>query len=194
MLGNLIKMSQAYKFTELMNDNLKNTFRFLGENKNSATIIACSIAVFKGIFRPMFTMMDKKSDPETKKYAAIREGLTEVAALPLYAATPWAVGKMVEKFSKETNEIVKDRMKMNAKFAGICVATLIIPAVCNVIQPPVMKAYKQHQDAKKTKMGLDVISDSNIKIPPAVNKPATPVNSSLLKTLPSTNSGMRVGN
>lgn len=187
-------MVDAYKFSQLISDNFKNTFRFLGENENSATLIACSIAVFKGIFRPLFTMMDKKSDPETKKYAAIREGLTEVAALPIYAATPWLVGKMVENFSTESNEVVKKRMKMNAKFLGICAATLIIPAVCNVIQPPIMNAYKKHQETKKTKMGLDITSENNIQTPTIINKPITSINIPLKKTFPSTNSGMRVGN
>lgn len=147
----------AYKFSQLMKElNLKNTFKFFGESQHGATIIACSIAVFKGIFRPVFTMMDKKSDPETKKYAAMREGLTEVAALPLYAVTPWAAASLVEKFvSKETNPIAKKRIKTNAKFVAICAATLIIPAVCNAIQPPIMAAYKRKQEAKKAQLNVN---------------------------------------
>lgn len=153
-------------------------FKFLGESKNGATLVACSIAVFKGIFRPMFTMMDKKSDPETKKYAAIREGLTEVAALPLYALTPYLVGKAVDKFYKGPNI---NNAKMNGKFLGICAATLIIPAVCNVIQPPIMKAYKKSQDAKKAKMAQ-------------VNPPVATPNKPLQTTFSGRcNYGMKVG-
>lgn len=190
-------MAEAYKFTELIKDNLDNTYKFLGNSKEGATIIACSIAVFKGIFRPIFTMMDKKSDPETKKYAAIREGLTEVAALPLYAVTPWAAGKLVEKYSKET-QIVKNRMTGNAKFFGICAATLIIPAVCNVIQPPIMNVYKKSQEAKKAKVKLDITSESNIQAPTVINNNTVntvkPVDTSLVKAYQVQNSGMRVGN
>lgn len=184
--------ADAYKFSQLMKDfSLKNTFKFFGESQHGATIIACSIAVFKGIFRPTFTMMDKKSDPETKKYAAIREGLTEVAALPLYAVTPWAAGELVDKFvSKETNPIAKKRIKTNAKFLAICAATIIIPAVCNVIQPPIMAAYKRKQDAKKAQL------DKNIPNTITLNKPSFSGNLATTKNYPAgkVNYGMRVGN
>lgn len=141
----------AFSFKELIkNPSMENAFKFMGENQNSATIVTCAVAVFKGIFRPTFTMMDKKSDPETKKYAAIREGLTEVAAIPLYIAIPYAVKKVIE--LKFPNSEFKDRMVMNGKFIGLCAATIIIPAVCNVIQPPIMNAYKKRQDAKKAKL------------------------------------------
>lgn len=195
-------MADAYKFSQLMKDlSLKNTFRFLGENKNSATLIACSIAAFKGIFRPLFTMMDKKSDLETRKYAAIREGLTEVAAFPLYALTPLLVGKIVDKtLSKETSEIIKDKIKMNSKFLGICVATLIIPAVCNAIQPPMMKAYKKSQDKKKAKLDINTNIDTvqNKIANDLVFKAPTPV-AGTTKLLPpralqnNINSGLKVG-
>lgn len=183
-------MADAFKFGQLIKDfNSKNLFRFLGENKNSATLIACSIAVFKGIFRPTFTMMDKKSDPETKKYAAIREGLTEIAALPLYAVTPWAAGKLVDKFSKEKNPLVKDRLKTNSKFFAICLATIIIPAICNVIQPPIMAAYKRKQEAKKAQLA------ENMSNPAQLNKPSFSGNLGKVKPFGNKiNYGMRVGN
>lgn len=132
---------------------VEKTFNFLGKSTYGGVIVMCSIAVFKGIFRPIFTMMDKKSDPETKKYAAIREGLTEVAALPLYAVVPILLEKIVSKVYKgKNNEETLETLKTNAKFLGLAAATLIIPAVCNVIQPPIMKAYKNHQDAKKAQL------------------------------------------
>lgn len=168
--------------------SLENIFRRFGESENGPTIIACSIAIFKGIFRPAFTMMDKKQDPEAKKYAAVREGLTEVAAFPLYLITPVIASKLVDKFSKETDQIIKKRMKMNAKFFGICAATLIIPAVCNLIQPPIMAAYKRHQNAKKE---LDI--KQNVQ-PYAVNKPSVQIDSYMQKTSLKNNTGMRVGN
>lgn len=54
---------------------------------NSPTFVAMSIATAKGIFRPAFTMTDKHENYETKRYTAIREGLTEVIALPVYYAS-----------------------------------------------------------------------------------------------------------
>lgn len=184
----MVDTHNAYKFTQLVKENLQNTCRYFGESKHGATLIACSIAVFKGIFRPLFTLMDKKSDPETKKYAAMREGLTEVAALPLYAITPWLAGKLVEKFLKEPDEIVKGRMKTNAKFLGIAAATLIIPAVCNIIQPPIMAAFKKSQAAKKTQMAENMPNTNTLNKPSFSGNPLPVRNSSKI------NYGMRVGN
>lgn len=187
----------SFKFSALRkNPSLENVFRYLGENENSATLVACSIAIFKGIFRPLFTMMDKKQDPDAKRYAAIREGLTELAALPIYAAVPIVIGKLMDKYYKGE---FKKNVKMNAKFLGICAATLIIPAVCNVVQPPVMKAYKKHQDAKSAKMGLDVnsVDDSSVNIQNPVNiaKPVAPVNTAFQGTFKNSkvNYSMKVG-
>lgn len=132
---------------------MEKAFKRLGESKYGGVAVMCVIAVFKGIFRPMFTMMDKKSDPETKKYAAIREGLTEVAALPLYASVPILVGKLINKTCKGNKNI--KRLEANGIFLGLGAATLIIPAVCNVIQPPIMASYKKRQEAKKAKIGAE---------------------------------------
>ena len=67
----------------------------LGE-KNKATYVVMAIATVKGICRPTFTMMDKKENPVTKKYTAIREGLTELIAIPVY----WASGELAAKLGK----------------------------------------------------------------------------------------------
>ena len=60
-------------------NKLKDICLSLGKH-NDALYAVLAIAMFKGIMRPTFTMMDKESDKETKKYAAFREGLTEVIA------------------------------------------------------------------------------------------------------------------
>ena len=60
----------------------KNLIKF-GKD-NSPTLVAMGIATAKGIFRPMFTMMDKEESYETKRYTALREGLTELIAIPIY--------------------------------------------------------------------------------------------------------------
>lgn len=140
---------------------LDKTFKFLGDNANAAIIVTCVVAGFKGIFRPLFTMMDKKSDPETKKYAAIREGLTEVVAIPVYIAIPTILGKMIEKAKAFKTPHDKKIAQGNAKFFGVCASTLLIPAVCNVIQPPIMKAYKAKQEAKKAQMNKAQLAEVN---------------------------------
>lgn len=186
-------------FKQLRKDfNMKNLFKYFGENQNGAIIIACGIAIGKGIFRPLFTMMDKQQDPDTKKYAAIREGLTEVAAFPLYIATPLVASHLIHHFlkGKEIPPAEMNRLKINAKYIGVCVATLIIPAICNLIQPPIMHAYEKHEKEKKDKTNkLDITSASNIQPPSViVDKPAVPINNTIQKPLPTANSNMRVGN
>ncbi|MBP7211346.1 hypothetical protein KBA27_00770 [bacterium] len=144
--------------------SLNSVYDFLGQNKNSATLISCMIAVFKGTFRPIFTMMDKSQDPKTKKFAAIREGLTEVAALPLYAITPMIAGKLVDKFYKGKDAIKRDRVITNGKFIGVGLATILVPFVCNLIQPPIMKAIKEHAEKKANLATQDL---------PKINQPIT---------------------
>lgn len=177
---------------------LEKAFKSFGENKNTPTIAMCGIAIFKGIFRPLFTMMDKKSDPETKKYAAIREGLTEVAALPLYALTPFVASKIAKKVAAKIDcgAARAAKMENNAKFIGLGIATLIIPAVCNIIQPPIMKAYKKSQDAKKAKLDIQSVDNSvvNLRTQNSVNNSENmQVKQPLATPFQGANYGMKVG-
>ena len=100
---------------------IQRIFVHLGEN-NHPSIAVATVAAFKGIFRPIFTMSDKKEDPETKKYAAIREGVTELIAIPAYVGA----GMLAEKISPVflDSSVVKDgKLSLNkenrAKFDDI---------------------------------------------------------------------------
>lgn len=79
----------------------------LGKN-NSPTYVAMGIATAKGIFRPMFTMMDKKENYETKKYTALREGLTEIIAIPVYYFSGVVSKKISEKLAVPKHFMPKD--------------------------------------------------------------------------------------
>jgi len=169
---------------------------YFGDNENAAIVVAVTIAVFKGIFRPLFTMMDKKQDPDAKVYAAFREGLTELVAVPLYIAVPLLAGAIAKKkFAKTADNIMNAKEIANnvknaktiAKFIGVCITTLLIPAACNIIQPPIMDAFKKHQDSKKAKAGLDINLDNNAVIQ---NKPSAMD----MYLMTRNSSGMRVGN
>ena len=155
-------------------NTIKNICKKLGEN-NKPTYVVMSIAAVKGICRPTFTMMDKKEKPETKKYTALREGLTEVIAIPVY----WACGEMAAKFGKyvvskgmdkklaeleakgekytpEVKEAMKNasikKGQTGLMFIGVCTAALfVIPAVCSLVIKPIMNAIglKAPDDGKK---------------------------------------------
>lgn len=127
----------------------------LGEN-NKPTYAVMAIAAVKGICRPTFTMMDKTENPETKKYTALREGLTEIIAIPAYWACGEIAGKCAHLFVKKddylshavkndikngiTNEKVtkalayaehkvsemKIKSANNLRFVGVCIAALFV--------------------------------------------------------------------
>ena len=149
----------------------------LGKN-NKALYGALTIAVSKGILRPTFTMMDKKEDPKTKKYTAIREGLTELIAIPVY----WGLGELSAKVA--TKHLPKELQKKGAKnamFLGVCTAALlIIPGLCSAVIKPIMSTfYHDGAPAKKPNKTLDVESKApqlpaaKVSAPgiPTVNRP-----------------------
>lgn len=134
-------------------DKLAKLCTNLGEN-NKATYAAVTIAAVKGIFRPLFTMMDKDEKPETKKYTALREGATEIVAIPVYLACGAAMSKLAEKcIPQDTSKFVFNHLKnvprdelvakasSNLRFVGVCVAAVfLIPALCSVVIKPFMKS------------------------------------------------------
>lgn len=186
------------KFEDLFkNPSVEKTFGYFGDNPNAAVMITCTVAFFRGIFRPIFTMKDKNSDPETKKYAAFREGLTEAIAIPVYIATPFLIDKgIINKVFK--NEPKFKTIQTTSKFLSVCLAAVLIPAVCNIVQPPVMRAYKNFEESKKAKKNLDVTVGGNdpvIQNPP-INPTFKGKNPLPVKTFSADkiNYGMRVGN
>lgn len=185
------------KLAKFMKEPVKGTFDFLGENRNAAIYVAVAIAAFKGVFRPFFTMRDKKSDPQTKKYTAIREALTELIAIPVYIAVPLLGKKLiVDKMYQKESAIVKKAAETNVKFLAVLLSTAIIPAVCNVIQPPIMGYLKKKSAQPKEQKELDIVSESNVPPPAVINiqsAPNAPIINNLQKPAYSANTSMRVG-
>ena len=115
-----------------------------------------SIAAAKGVFRPAFTMMDKKESYETKRYTAYREGLTELIAIPVYYMSGVISGYISNKLSvpkhfmskriynlyksgdksKEVLDAVKNaenlakvnlpKIKITSAFVGVCTSALLV--------------------------------------------------------------------
>lgn len=128
---------------------LKPICKSLGKHNNPVyTVVA--IAVFKGIFRPLFTMMDKKQEKESKKYAAVREGSTELIAIPTYIGLSKLVKKLAPAFAVDKNIArTLESSRRTLGFFGVCFAALVvIPGLCNAAMPHVMKAFKNTQKQK----------------------------------------------
>ncbi len=189
------------------NSFIKNICSKLGNNsKPLYPILAISCA--NGIFRPTFTMMKKGENPESKKYAALREGITEVVAMPTYFVTGILGAKLGEKIAVKAHEAdiakrikagevisetVKQEMKASAIKKGqaglgliaICFAAgVVIPALCSVVVTPIMK----HLGKKNQQKPLDI--KENAVTPPAIIRPTTPI---ARPTFNNWASGMKVG-
>lgn len=140
---------------------LKRVLESLGEN-NKPIYVVIAIATAKGIFRPLFTMMDKKESPETKKYAALREGMTEVIAIPTY----WACGTLAAKGADLCkDQAAKTRAQHNLMFLGVCTAALlVIPGLCSLVVKPFTEKIFAKEKAKQAEQiqKLDITSQSEI--------------------------------
>ena len=189
-------------------DNLKKLCLSLGKH-NDALYAVLAIAMFKGIMRPTFTMMDKESDKDTKKYAAFREGLTEAIAFCSYIAThklilPQGVrlAKYVNKNRpKELPNVSVRKVQNGLSLLSVCLtAGIIIPAVCNVVLKPVMdgvaKVMNKNKKDKTQKLDIKENVVQNVTVP-TVYSPKLSENSkkllAMVKTPVVVNSSMKVG-
>ena len=145
-------------------ERLVKTFEYIAKNLK-ATHTVMAIATVKGICRPTFTMMDKTEKPETKKYTALREGITEAVAIPVYFICGELAGfgakvlrnvqdsvniKKAKKLAEKTGDIIDiEKIKQspemtkkianNLRFLGVCAAALlVIPSVCSVAIKPIV--------------------------------------------------------
>lgn len=181
-----------------LTSGIKRVCESIGRDNNPAYAVV-AIATAKGIFRPIFTMSDKKESPETKKYTALREGLTEIIAIPTYLTCGALAGKL--------SGLVKDaekakKAKHNLRFIGVCTAALIvIPGLCScLVKPFTDKIF--HKNQKDEPARLDVTSKSDegdlkkVQISQTGNISQRPNTKPIFKSydLASfTNNGMRVG-
>ena len=134
----------------------------LGENNNAAYAVV-AVATAKGIFRPLFTMMDKHQDYESRKYTALREGLTEVVAIPCYLGVAGIASKLIAPILGGGKDTAKTKTAAKTlSFVGVCIAALlIIPAACSAIINPIMEIKAKHE--KKKKCIHDIKNESNVK-------------------------------
>lgn len=146
----------------------------LGVN-NKATYPVMLIALVKGICRPTFTMMDKTEKPETKKYTALREGLTEIIAIPTYWACGELTAKLASKFKfkkdmpADVQASLRKRASKNMMFIGVCVAALfVIPGLCSVAIKPIMDKFMPQNNPPKQPIKEPVTNT----VPPTLKRPA----------------------
>ena len=110
----------------------------LGEN-NKPIYTVMAIACGKGTVRPILSITDKKEAPDARKYAALRELMTEFIGVP----TTMALGMLGENLAGMIAGKGSQKYK-NAKsflsFLGICAAAgFFVPKFCTLCMPTIMK-------------------------------------------------------
>jgi len=154
------------------NNFIKKICNSLGTNNKSIYPVV-AIATANGIFRPTITMLKKGENPESKKYAALREGITEVIAVPTYWISGVAAAKCGEKIVNRATDLnfaaqekkgrilaedIKQEMKISAikkgqsglMLIGVCTAAgIIIPALCSAFVTPIMNKISKPKDQTK---------------------------------------------
>ena len=136
-------------------NSAKRIVQSIGKN-NKPTYAVMAVAVTNGIFKPLSSLTDKKEAKETKQYAALREFLTEVVAVPTY----WACGELAAKVAEKHFKNPKDikMAKTNMMFLGVCTAALlVIPGLCSVIVTPFtdMIFNKKKPDTQSKKLDIN---------------------------------------
>ncbi len=139
---------------------LKKFFTYIGKN-NKPIYPVMAVASAEIVFRPLFTMMDKKSPDETKKYTALREGITEIVAVPTY----WACGELAAKGADlfKTDPKAAMRAKHNLMTAGVWgAALLVIPGLCSLVVKPFTERIYKNKARKAQKLD---ITDNTQSVP-----------------------------
>ena len=110
----------------------------LGEN-NKPIFTVMAIACGKGTVRPILSITDKKEKPDARKYAALRELMTEFIGVPTTLCAGIAAESLTGLLAKKGSTSYKNT-KAVLSLLGICVAAgYLVPQFCNIFMPPVMK-------------------------------------------------------
>lgn len=148
-------------------------FTKLGSNPDPLiTIIA--LCGFNMTVRPLITLSDKNQPKERKIYAAVREFLTELVALPTCVIMSRVLGgALAKKFIQAPNTI--NAVKNVFSLGGLVLANFLIPIFTNIALQPIMKDVKKKMIENKKaeisqnnisqKQSLNVISESQVSAP-----------------------------
>ena len=110
----------------------------LGEN-NKPIYTVMAVTCGKGTVRPVLSITDKKEAPDARKYAALRELMTEFIGVPT-TFTCGLIGESLAGFIAGKGSQAYKNAKAFMSFLGICAAAgFFVPKFCNLGMPPIMK-------------------------------------------------------
>ena len=172
-----------------MNNTFPKYFRsvcdFLG-NKNNSLYGALTIAVSKGVLRPVITMMDKKQDKRSRQYTAFREGTTGAVAFASYIGTNAITQKAAQTLAHAAHAEEKlPQIKATSTLISVSITALfLIPLICNKITTPLMHTFLPQT---KPSNPVNPKQQKSPNFTGKINK-ITPI-----QTYPRYNSGLRIG-
>jgi len=173
-------------------EKITNIIKTIGQKiKPSHTMVL--VAGAELFFRPLFTMMDKKTPAETKKYTALREGITEIVAVSAYLSAGKFAPKIAKAICKDPAKIAK--ATHNIELVGVwTAAVMVIPSLCSLVVTPFTK--KLFNKKNENDKGLNIVSKPDNQKPFNAQIPSTGNITNFRKTVNMaayTNSGMKVG-
>lgn len=146
----------------------------LGEN-NKPIFTVMAIACGKGTVRPILSITDKKEKPDARKYAALRELMTEFIGVPTTLCAGLVAESLTGLIAKKGSTSYRNT-KAVLSLLGICTAAgYLVPQFCNMFMPPVMKklmpSYDPNGGTTETKQQLNPIPNTvtNRKVLPQKN-------------------------
>lgn len=117
----------------------------LGEN-NKPIFTVMAIATGKGIVRPTLTITDKKERPDARKYAALRELMTEFIGVPTTFLAGLAAESLTGVLAHKGTLQYKNTKAVLSLLGICCAAGYFVPHFCNEFMPPIMKKLMPNYD------------------------------------------------
>lgn len=148
----------------------------LGKN-NKPIYTVMAIACGKGTVRPILSITDKKESPDARKYAALRELMTEFIGVPTTLGLGLIGEGLAGMIAKKGSTKYKNANSV-LSFLGICCAAgYFVPKFCNIGMPPIMKKLMPSYDPNAPAPG-ESMQQNNLetisKAPDVIAQPSKP--------------------
>jgi hypothetical protein len=135
--------------------------------------------------RPMITLSNKKESPERKRYAALRESMTEFTAVPVVVGLGFVFKKWLSPFLYEKNspEINKDVIQKISMVSGVSAGNLMIPFVATAVIGSLFKAFPGMSSKKLPDKVNDSLAEHDA--PELSLMSPNPISANVMQKLPS---------
>lgn len=132
-------------------------FQKLGADADPLVTIVV-LCLFNMTVRPLITLSDKNQPKDRKLYAALREGITELIALPTCIFfSRFLGGKLANKFTLNKTPETIQAVKNVFSLGGLVVANFVIPILSTLALDPIMKDVKKR--IIKDQTNLNIVSE-----------------------------------